>query len=299
MRDSDTPTPQERALGRELRNARIEASFGLRELGRWVGVEPALLSSWELGEEVPTLEDVAGVLGALGVVGEKKTRIMELARDLAGTSWIMPGSQANTAHYALVAGHERNAESVTVWAPLEIPDLLQTPDYARLVFGPSLWDSEILEQVVENRLNRKRILFGAEAVETQLFIGTEALRNDLGDAELMLRQLRYLIEIAATVNIRLAPSEAVTAGAFSWYRQRDTTDVVYFPHERAGVFLSGREAAPYVGTIGRLAESALSLEDSLDCLSAVADRFEEEVKAQRQANEAGLTNLLTGEDPAG
>ncbi|MGV9297241.1 helix-turn-helix domain-containing protein [Amycolatopsis sp. NPDC003676] len=298
MRDSDTPTPQERVLGRALRNARIEASFGLRELGRWVGVDPALLSSWELGQAIPTLEDVAGVLGALGVVGEKKTRIMELARELAGASWIMHGSQANTAHYALVAGHERNATSVTVWAPLEIPELLQIPDYARLMFGPSLWDNEILEQVVENRLSRKRILFGEGAIETQLFIGTEALRNNLGDAELMLRQVRYLVEIAASVNIRLAPSQAVTAGAFSWYRQQDTTDVVYFPHQRAGVFLAGREAAPYAGTIEQLGESALSPEDSLHRLSTAAAGFEEEVKAQRLANEAGFTKLLAGEDPA-
>lgn len=103
MRDSEMPDERERALGMALRNARIEASLGLRELGRWVGVDSAQLSSWELGEEVPTLEDVAGLLGALGVVGEEKTRIMELTRELAGSSWIMYGSQADTAHYTMVA----------------------------------------------------------------------------------------------------------------------------------------------------------------------------------------------------
>ncbi|GAB3381251.1 helix-turn-helix domain-containing protein [Amycolatopsis echigonensis] len=299
MRDSEMPGPPERVLGTALRNARIEASFGLRELGRWLGVDAALLSSWELGEQVPTLEDVAGVLGALGVVGEKKARIMALARELAGASWIMPGSQADTAHHAIVAGHERNAESVTVWAPLRIPDLLQIPDYVRLVFGPSLWDQEVLERVVQNRLSRNRILFGVEAVEAQLFVGTEALRNDFGDAEVMLRQMRYLVEVSQRVKIRIVPSQAVTEGAFSWYRQRDETDVVYCPHHRAGVFLAGRQAAPYAGTIERLAEAALSAEDSLHRLSAAAAGFAEDVKARRLANDAGLTKLLAGEDPAG
>ncbi|WP_116199017.1 helix-turn-helix domain-containing protein [Amycolatopsis circi] len=297
MRDSEMPAPYERVLGMALRNARIEASLGLRELGRWIGVEPALLSSWELGQRIPTLEDVAGVLGALGVVGEKKTRIMALTRELAGSSWVMRGSQADTAHYAILSGHERHAESMTVWAPLQIPDLLQIPDYARLVFGPGLRDKEILEQVVENRLSRSRILFGAEAVEAQLFVGTEALRNHFGDAEAMLRQMRYLMEISQTVTIRLVPSQAVTEGAFSWYRQRDATEVVYCPHHRAGVFLVGRQAAPYAETIERLAESALSRADSLRQLSAAAAGFAEEVKAQRLANEAGLTKLLAGEDP--
>lgn len=298
MRDSEMPDPSEHALGMALRDARLEACFGLRELGRWVGVEPDQLSSWELGQEVPTLEDVAGVLGALGVVGEKKSRIMELAREVAGASWIMYGSQADTAHYTMVAGHERNAESMTVWAPLQIPELLQIPDYARLVFGPALWDNEILEHVVENRLSRKEILFDAEPAEVQIFVGTEALRQHFGDAEVMLRQVRYLIEISPTVKIRLVSSEAVTEGAFSWYRLWDATEVVYCPHQHAGVFLSGREAAPYADVIESLAESALSPEDSLHHLSAAAAGFEEEVRAQRLANETGLTKLLTGEDPA-
>ncbi|MFE3172550.1 helix-turn-helix domain-containing protein [Amycolatopsis sp. NPDC059090] len=298
MRDSEMPAPYERVLGMALRNARIEASFGLRELGRWIGVDPALLSCWELGHRVPTQEDVAGVLGALGVVGEQKARIMALTRELAGSSWVMRGSQADTAHYAILSGHERNADSVTVWAPLQIPDLLQIPDYARLAFGPGLRDKEILEQVVENRLSRNRILFGAEAIEAQLFVGTEALRNHFGDAEVMLRQARYLMEISQTVKIRLVPSHAVTEGAFSWYRQRDETEIVYCPHHRAGVFLVGRQAAPYAETIERLAESALSRADSLRQLSAAAAGFAEEVKTQRLANEAGLTKLLAGDDPA-
>ncbi|WP_051166149.1 helix-turn-helix domain-containing protein [Amycolatopsis orientalis] len=299
MRDSEMPAPQRCALGRALRDARIDASFGLRELGRWVGVDPALLSSWELGEQVPTLEDVAGLLGALGVVGERKARIMSLARELAGSSWVMRGSPADPPHYATVAGHERNAESLTVWAPLQIPELLQTPDYARLVLGPGLRDKENLEQVVENRLSRNAILFGARAIEAQMFVGTEALRDHFGDAEVMLRQVRHLIDASATVKLRLVPSQAVTEGAFSWYRQRDETEVVYCPHQRAGVFLAGKQAAPYSGIIARLAKSALSSEDSLHRLSAAAAGFEEEVKAQRLANEAGLTRLLTGEDPAG
>ncbi|WP_406629036.1 helix-turn-helix domain-containing protein [Amycolatopsis sp. WGS_07] len=297
MRDSEMPAPRERVLGLALRHARIEASFGLCELGRWVGVDPALLSSWELGQRVPSLEDVAGVLGALGVVGERKTRIMALARELAGSSWFTRESRADPA----LAGHERAAASVTVWAPLLIPDLLQIPDYVRLAFGPGLRDKDVLEQIVENRLDRNRILFGAETVETQLYVGSEALRNYFGDAEVMLRQVRYLKELlenSRTVKIQLVPSRAVTEGAFSRYRRRDTSEVVYCPHQRVGVFLAGHQAASYAATIERLAECALSPEDSLRQLSVAVAGFEEEVKAERLADEVGLTRLLAGEDPA-
>ncbi|MGW7531492.1 helix-turn-helix domain-containing protein [Amycolatopsis sp. NPDC054798] len=297
MQDSKGPTPQERGLGATLRNVRIEARFGLRQLCRWVGVDPELLSSWERGEQVPTPEDVAGVLGALGVTGERKARIMSLARSVAGSSWFMPSSQAS----AKLAGYEQAATSVTVWAPLLIPDLLEIPDYARLVFGPSLRDQDTLEQMVGNRLDRNRILFGAEAIEAQIFVGTEALRNHFGDAEVMLRQLRYLkelTEVSRTVKVRLVPNQAMTADAFSWYRQRGMSEVVYCPHHCGGVFLTGQEAAPYAGTVERLAEVALSRADSLDRLSDTVAGFANEVKTQRLANDAGLAKLLAGEDPA-
>ncbi|MYW90438.1 helix-turn-helix domain-containing protein [Amycolatopsis rubida] len=297
MRDSKMPTPQERGLGAALRSVRIEASFDLTELSRWVGVDPALLSSWERGERVPTPEDVAGVLGALGVVGERKARIMSLARRVAGLSWFIPGSQA----CAMLVEREQDATSVTVWAPLLIPDLLQIPDYTRLAAGPGLRDKDILEQIVENRLDRSRNLFGAEAVGAQMFIGPEALRNYFGDPEVMLRQVRYLkklAEFSRTVTIRVVPGQVVTEDAFSWYRQRDASEVVFCPHHLGGVFLTGQQAAPYAGTVERLAESALSPADSLGRLSAAVAGFAKEVKAQRLATDAELARLLAGEDPA-
>lgn len=213
---------------------------------------PALLSNWERGECVPTPEDVASVLGALGVVGERKARIMSLARSVAGSSWFLSGAQA----WATLVAREQEATSMTVWAPLLIPDLLQIPDYARLAFGPGL--RGVLEHVVEDRLSRNRILFGPEAIEAQMFVGTEALRNHFGDAEVMLRQAQYLrelAEISRTVTIRVVPNQAMTEDAFSWYQQRDSSEVVYCPHHRGRRFLDWPEGRPVRGnrrTIGRV-----------------------------------------------
>ncbi|WP_344854092.1 helix-turn-helix transcriptional regulator, partial [Amycolatopsis ultiminotia] len=67
-------------LGVALRAARGRAHFGLRELARRVGTNPALISNWELGQRTPYVVDVAGILGALGVTGDDKRRILQLAR---------------------------------------------------------------------------------------------------------------------------------------------------------------------------------------------------------------------------
>ncbi|WP_409181466.1 hypothetical protein F9C11_34075 [Amycolatopsis sp. VS8301801F10] len=59
-----------------------------------------------------------------------------------------------------------------------------------------------------------------------MFIGSEALRNHFGDADVMLRQTRFLkdlIELSRTMTIRLAPSQAVTEEAFSRYALKDSS----------------------------------------------------------------------------
>ena len=300
MRGTDMASPRARGLGAALRDAREDARFGLRELGRRIGVNPALLSNWELGQRVPTPVEVAGVLGALGVTGQRKAWIMLLARGVSGPSWFSAGSQADPAHYTTLIAHERVARSVTVWAPLLVPDLLQVPDYARLVVGPTLRDTEKLDQVVKDRLDRNRIVFGAGAVTAQMFIGSEALKNHFGVTGIMLRQmsfLRDLIGLSRTLTIRLAPSQAVSEGPFSRYALKDTSEVVYCPHHGAGVFLVGKDAEPYTATIERLANAAMSQQESLACLSDVVDQFTEEADEERLADDAGLTQLLTGEEP--
>jgi len=298
MRSLKMTTPRVHALGAALREARIEQRFSVRELGRQVGVDPALLSNWELGQRVPTPEEVAGVLGGLGIVGERKAWIMSLARGVAGPGWLTLGSQADPKHYTTLVAHERMALSATVWAPLLVPDLLQIPDYARLAVGPDLREHDELDEVVTKRLDRNRILFGAGAIDTEIFVGTAALGDHFGDAEMMMRQVRYLADVlgvSQSIRIRVARSEAVREGAFTVYRLRDMSEMVYCPHDRAGMFLVDEQAAAYGETIERLEAAALSVEDTQRRLSAIVHRYTGEVAAQRRAADAGLAKILTGE----
>ncbi|RJQ84466.1 XRE family transcriptional regulator [Amycolatopsis panacis] len=302
MRGMGMPTPRARGLGAALRDARVEKRFGVPELGRRIGVNPALLSEWEVGRQVPTPEEVAGVLGALGVTGERKAWIMSLARGLAGPSWFTPGTQADPTHYTTLVAHERVAVSMTVWAPLLIPDLVQIPDYARLALGPDLREGDDLEQVVQNRLDRNRILFGAGAIEADMFVGTETLANHFGDAEVMARQVRHLMDligVSQTLRIRVVPSQAVAEGAFSHYQLRDDTEAVYCPHHGVGVFLIDEQAAPYADISARLAKASWSPAKSLERLAAVADGFDGEVAQRRRMTDERLAELLSGEDSGG
>ncbi|MFB9924889.1 multiprotein-bridging factor 1 family protein [Amycolatopsis halotolerans] len=71
--------PPPNMLGSALRAARETRKWGVRELARRIGVNPSMLSSWEFGQRPPKMLDVAAILGALGVIGDEKQRILYLA----------------------------------------------------------------------------------------------------------------------------------------------------------------------------------------------------------------------------
>lgn len=79
MRSTEDATPILAEMGAAIRSARKSRSWGVRELARRVGVSPPMISSWELGYRRPKPLDVACILGALGVVGEEKSRILGMA----------------------------------------------------------------------------------------------------------------------------------------------------------------------------------------------------------------------------
>ena len=281
------PNPRARALGAALRTARTEADLDLPQLAQRLGISPGQLSGWEDGDVVPLPEDVAGLLGALGVVGDRKTRIRALARAAAGSAWFTPGSQADPTHYATLVSYEQACEGLSAWAPILVPDLLQIPDYARLACGPDLSAGDELEPIVAQRIDRARVLAGTDA---EFFVGTTALANHFGDADTMLRQVRHLQERATGTTIRVVPSETIAEDAFTLFRGPE--QAVYFPQSSTGLFLVEDQAAPYPAIVARLAEAAQSPEESRRTLSEVAGEFAGAVRAERQADEAALAEIL-------
>ncbi|AKH81787.1 DNA-binding protein [Streptomyces sp. CNQ-509] len=93
-----------------------------------------------------------------------------------------------------VALLEEEALSRYGWDPLLVPGLLQTEDYARALFSahcPPLAEDEI-EQSVEARLARQRLLTRKKPVELCFVIGEAALRNPVGGKRVQREQLEAL-----------------------------------------------------------------------------------------------------------
>src|SRR5258708_35981089 len=87
-----SPTPRARALAASVREVRVARRVGLRELAEALKLSPQMLSQWERCDRLPTVAQVALILGFLRVVGEERDHILELARTSREPNWItQPG----------------------------------------------------------------------------------------------------------------------------------------------------------------------------------------------------------------
>lgn len=105
------------------------------------------------------------------------------------------------------------------WDPLLMPGLLQTESYARHIFSqePQITTEEV-EERVQTRVQRQRILDRDNPFALLMLIDTGVLRRRVGGTQVMHEQLGYLLEIARrpTVSIQIVDPECLIGlmGAF-------------------------------------------------------------------------------------
>lgn len=239
-------TPRTRALASALRRARTEANFGVREVSRRLGMSHTTISQWETGKRVPHPEDVAAMLAAIGLTGERREEILDLARGAADPNWIVAGVPGASTALAGVLECERTATEIIEWSPLVIPGLLQIPEYARAMFGgeDTMLPKEI-DAAVKIRLDRRTILTGEREdlppAEFIAMIGEWALRQKIGGAKVLAAQLCEILTLAANglACVRVVPDRDKwhpgLAGPFIIYNFDDAQSIVHLESYRSSV----------------------------------------------------------------
>ncbi|MYW92407.1 helix-turn-helix transcriptional regulator [Amycolatopsis rubida] len=277
-------------LGVELRAVREEKPFGVRELARRVGISPAQLSSWELGIRSPSPTDVAGILGALGVVGERKHRILQIA-EFAESDVIVLGQAGRPSHIAVANACASTARSIVDWHPLLVPDTLRTPTYAKAV-QLATFPRGVAAQVVLNARTRALTSHShKQEADLAVFVGERALTHPLVDPAVTAQQLRFLLELADERRARKTTINVVpdhSAGAETAFTRYYTHvgPITYFPHGLCGSFMLDHQDA-YSAVIDRLAVTAYQPRESAALIAQHAARLDLELKdAKRGAGPA-------------
>lgn len=262
-------------IGAELRDLREAKSLSLRRVAETVGIGPDKLSRVENGKQNPDVDDVSAVLAILGVTGETRERILDEVRNVDEPGW-WERHLGITKESAALADYESRADHVTDWAPLLIPGLLQTMDYAGAVMEMYGIGAEDIGVRLGARRERQRAV---AATSYDAFIGESALRTVVGGQGVMNAQLGALLEIGGHRSVRVVPSSGDAhlgqLGGFILLRFRSAPTVVHVELLRSGVFLDRRELTdPYLDAVTQIGTVALTATESARLIKHIRTAME-------------------------
>ncbi|MGW1679831.1 helix-turn-helix domain-containing protein [Saccharopolyspora sp. NPDC002376] len=275
---STADTPRARQLGVELRAARKAVGMSTQALGTKLGRSHTHISRWENGKLTPSEADTGAVLGILGVTGEERERLLQLAKDAGDPNWVAPGVDRQL---AALTEYERTARTITDVQPLLIPGLLQTADYARSIMIGSGTTRGEADRRVTFRLGRRDVLTRRNPVELVAFIGEHALRYPPCGRDVMLDQLHHLEKWAERGNVSLhaipfnhSYSPAVE-GPFVLIEFERAKPVVHLEHYRSSTTITdANDVRDYQAAADTLRGNALSADLTTALIRQIADDME-------------------------
>lgn len=273
-------TPRAKALAAALRQARDNTGVAGREIARRLGVSHAAVSHWETGKRVPRLEDVASLLAVLGVTGDDRERILELARHAADPDWLTVGIPGVVQQLAGVMECERTAKFIAEWSPWVIPGLLQSSDYARAIIGAGGVSPADVEARLIVRLGRRDVLSRRDLDELVVLIGEPAIRQEIGGPTVMAEQLRYLLRLAGSgITMQVVPIgkgwHPGLMGPFIFYRFEDSPSIVHIEHHRSSAFVfDDNDVAEYQTALATVRGAALNPTESAALINQVITGLE-------------------------
>jgi transcriptional regulator with XRE-family HTH domain len=284
---SGSPTVRRRRLAAELRRLRGARTGGV--VANALGWSPAKISRYELGQSSFPLDEVERLLDFYGVTDLRRTQLLALAADANERGWWQDYADVLPAGYMEYIGLEAEAASVAEWQTESVPGLLQTEDYAREIIDAYQSVARIPPRHVERRsqvrIIRQRVLTERDPpLELSAAIDESVLLRKVGSRELMVRQLRHLVEMAELPNIdlRVLPLQSETSlvaapfivlGFSELHEDAAVGDVVSIESPNNELYIGG-EADTYMYRLMFQAffEAALPSEQSRDLILQTARR---------------------------
>ena len=268
-------------LGVQLRKARQEAGLTTRSVAMHLGMSPSSVNRNELGSRIPKRDEVGALCALYGVTGDDKEALLERVSQPADpAAWLATGYVPDQLASLMVL--EQEATTITYVEVALMPGLVQTADYARLVFGGSVVEED-LEKRVTTRLGRQSLLSRPRAPEVLMFIEEGALHRTFGSPRVLRDQLEQLLLLQRRENlsIRVIPPDAaeypVNGTAFSRYRLADGSYYVFLEARMLGVFVTdATETQPFVDVCDSLDNCALDEESSSALIRKTAEGLTDE-----------------------
>ncbi len=190
MADRRPPSVRARQLASELRRLRDAATLTGEETAGQLGWSPSKISRIENGQTAPSLADLRRLLDLYDVSGTQRGRLEQLGQSAGQRGWWDAYADTLGPEYTALIALEAEADSVRWYAPMLIPGLLQTEQYARAVISSGLLIAPPgeVERRVQVKMTHQRVLTRDDPPSLDVVIDEAAVLRRVGSAEIMREQ---------------------------------------------------------------------------------------------------------------
>jgi transcriptional regulator with XRE-family HTH domain len=281
---SASPTVRRRRLAAELRRLRERANLTGDQVAEHMGWSASKVSRLENAHTPPRPPEIKKLLAFYGFA-DRTADLLELARE-AETSkgWWEAYTQSLSPEYAAYIGMEAEARSAMSWAPLIMPGLLQTSDYAREVTNGVVEEIAPVSPAettrrVEARLARQQVLARDNPLEFSAVLDQSVLFRRFGNRNVMQSQIKRLLDLSEHDNITLRillldGPHPIGTGAFVLLQLDETHDIthrdfVYLEHLTGSRYVEEEEEAfTYRRAFNRLRDLSLDQAKTREMIAA-------------------------------
>jgi transcriptional regulator with XRE-family HTH domain len=280
---AEAPPARRRLLGAALRRHRESLGYRLDDAARILECDRSKISRIESGQRGIRPRDLRDLLTEYGVAEQEQQTLTAIAHPHRASGWWQPYTDVLPAPCLDYLITEAAASRIEIYQPQQVPDLLQTPDYARAVAAadPALSPGQ-QDLILESMLTRQQQILGEQRPDLAVVIGEAALHQVVGGPDVMRAQLTHLAQLTAIhpqLTLQVLPFTAShpvgATGPLSilHFTAAPTLGVVHLPGPCGGIFLdSPPDVTSHTRAFTQLQASALTPAATAQLLQDMATR---------------------------
>lgn len=266
-------------VGTELVHYRKKAGLTILQAAEKSGIGRPKIGHMETGKYGQWPDDVANLMTVYGAPQRDVDRMASLAGSCSGQSWLAPWKHLVPDWFRTFVGLEGLAEAEFVFAPMVLPGLVQTEDYAQAITeGTGFVRRDQTERFVSFRLARAKRLTDETPLHLHAVIGEAALRLNVGNPDVREAQYRHLLTLAKMPNVTIQairPEDgphAATSGGFYLLDFAQAQSIAYAERVDGAVYVQDQDdVQTYKMVVENLTSVALSPAKSLNLIRGLID----------------------------
>jgi len=223
---TERATLRHRRIGAALRAHRVNAGLTLERVAHRLtpadAMSAAKISRIENGQYAVNPHDVRALCRVYDLDASTTDELVEQASQALRRTWWQEGEAGSLpAPFQRYLEYEDTCVALDVFAPVFVPDILQTAAYTRMLIA-GLWPDKNPgeRQALASVLTRRQTRLAVEAgPRVQVVLDAHAVLRSWGDRSVAVRQAAYLLEVSRhpRTEVRVIPDGRVYPGAHTGF----------------------------------------------------------------------------------